>query len=142
MVERIESVKAATIGALSIAIAFFATTLINNFVKQYFSILDAKHVDIQDYRWWISATIASFSGFLFGVTYRYIIRTDNNLQLKVGGVMAFGLIRGLSQLEMGFSLTNDFLPFVALAAESILHFGLAAIVLDIAIQRGWVKPFK
>ena len=102
MVERIESVKAATIGALSIAIAFFATTLINNFVKQYFSILDAKHVDIQDYRWWISATIASFSGFLFGVTYRYIIRTDNNLQLKVGGVMAFGLIRCLCQLLMGF----------------------------------------
>lgn len=142
MAERIESVKAATIGGLSIAYAFFATTLINNFVKQYFSILDALRVDIQDYRWWISATIASFSGFLFGVTYRYIIRTDNNLQLKVGGVMAFGLIRGLSQLEMGFSLTNDILPFVVLAAESILHFGLAAIVLDIAIQRGWVKPFK
>ncbi len=143
MAERIESVKAAIIGGLSIAIAFFATTLINNFAnKQYFSILDALRVDIQDYRWWISAGIASFSGFLFGVTYRYIIRTDKNLQLKAGGVMAFGFIRGLSQLEMGFSLTDDIFPFVVLAAESILHFGLAAIVLDIAIQSGWVKPFK
>ncbi len=151
MEERVESVKAAVLGGLSTAVvqaltstilveshfvnAFFATTPINNLLlAQYFSILD--------YRSLISLGIAGFSGFLFGVTYRYIIRTDNNLQLKAGGVMAFGLIRGLSQLEMGFSLTNDILPFVLLAAESILHFGLAAIVLDIAIQRGWVKPFK
>jgi hypothetical protein len=142
MAERVESVKAATLGGLSIFTLFVATTLINNFLlAQYFGLLSPLRVDIHDYRSLISGGIASFCGFLFGVTYRYIIRTDNNPQLKAGGVMAFGLIRGLTQIEMGVDTDNLF-PFIVLAGESILYFGAAALVLDLAIQRSWVKPFN
>jgi hypothetical protein len=142
MPERVESVKAATLGGLSIFALFVITTLINNLLLvQYFALLNPLRVDIHDYRSLISAGIASLCGFLFGVTYRYIIRTDNNPQLKAGGVMAFGLIRGLTQIEIG-SYTDNLFPFVVLAGESILYFGVAALVLNIAIQRSWVKPFK
>jgi hypothetical protein len=143
MTERVESVKAAVLGGLSIFALFVTTTLINNLLlTQYFSLLNPLLVDIHDYRFLINAVIASFCGFLFGVTYRYIIRTDKNPQLKAGGVMAFGLIRGLSQIEMGLAYTNNLFPLVVLAGESILYFGVAALVLDIAIQHSWVKPFK
>lgn len=142
MPERVESVKAATLGGLSIFALFVITTLINNLLLvQYFALLNPLRVDIHDYHSLISAAIASFCGFLFGVTYRYIIRTDNNPQLKAGGVMAFGLIRGLTQIEIG-TYTDNLFPFVVLASESILYFGVAALVLDIAIQRSWVKPFN
>lgn len=143
MAERIESVKAATLGGLSIFALFVTTTLINNLLLgQYLEQLFPLQVEIYDYRFLISAAIASFCGFLFGVTYRYIIRTDKNPQLKAGGVMAFGLIRGLTQIEMGFTYTNNLFPFIVLTGESILYFGVAAFVLDIALQRSWVKPFN
>ncbi len=142
MAERVESVKAATLGGLSIFALFVTTTLINNLLlAQYFGLPNPLLLDIHDYRFFISGGIASFCGFLFGVTYRYIIRTDNNLQLKAGGVMAFSLIRGLTQIEMGI-YTNNLFPFLVLAGESILYFGVTAFVLDRAIQRSWVKPFN
>ena len=143
MAERIESVKAATLGGLSILTLFVTTTVMSNLLlPQYFALLNPLQVDIHNYRFLISAAIASFCGFLFGVTYRYIIRTDKNPQLKAGGVMAFGLIRGLTQIEMGFTYTNNLFPFIVLTGESILYFGVAALALDIALKRGWVKPFN
>lgn len=51
----------------------------------------------------MSGAIAFFSGLLFGVTYRYLIRSDKNPQLKAGGVLAFGLVRGLTQIELGWN---------------------------------------
>ncbi|NEQ19495.1 MAG: hypothetical protein F6K28_07390, partial [Microcoleus sp. SIO2G3] len=92
--------------------------------------------------WLVSAGIVSFCGLLFGVTYRYIIRADKNPQLKAGGVLAFGLVRGLTQVEVGFSDSKSVLPFVVLGVESILWFGLAAFFLDTAMQLGWIKPFQ
>jgi hypothetical protein len=104
MAERIESVKAATLGGLSIITLFVTTTAMSNLLlPQYFGLLNPLQVKIHDYHFLISVAIAFFCGFLFGVTYRYIIRTDKNPQLKAGGVMAFGLIRGLTQIEMGFT---------------------------------------
>ena len=43
--------------------------------------------------------IVALSGFLFGVTYRYAVRGDSNPHLKSGVIGAFGLVRGLAQLE-------------------------------------------
>lgn len=90
----------------------------------------------------LSAGIAGFSGFLFGVTYRYIICVDKNPQLKSGAVFAFGLVRGLNQIEFGWNVNNTLLPFLILAGESIFWFTLAAFVLDTAILLNWLKPFS
>ncbi|WP_341525754.1 hypothetical protein WKK05_24690 [Nostoc sp. UHCC 0302] len=142
MVERLESLKAGIIGGLSLGFAFVITNLINNLVlAKYFEILASLQIGVSWY-WLVSGAIAGFSGLLFGVTYRYIIRLDNNPQLKTGGVLAFGLVRGLTQIEVGWNSAETILPFLVLAFESVLWFAMAAIALDIAIKFGWIQPFS
>jgi hypothetical protein len=142
MAERIESIKAGMIGGFSLGLAFIITSLLNTLVlARYFPTLVSLQIDV-DWPWLLSGAIAGFSGLLFGITYRYIIRTDQNSHLKDGAVMAFGLVRGLTQIEMGWNSSNTVLPFVVMAGESILWFAMAAIALDLAIQLGWVKSFS
>ncbi|MEH2091141.1 hypothetical protein [Nostoc sp.] len=142
MAERIESLKAGIIGGLCVCLAFAIASLLNTFVlAKYFQTLGCLHSDI-NWHLWGSLAVATFIGFLFGVTYRYIIRSDRNPQLKAGGVLAFGLVRGLTQIELGWNSHSTIWPFLVLAAESLLWFMLAAIALDLAIQFRWVKPFS
>ncbi|WP_392531971.1 hypothetical protein [Nostoc sp. C117] len=140
--ERLESLKAGTVGGFSLFFTFVITNLLNTLVlAKYFHTLTILQSDI-NWHLWMSATVASFMGFLFGVTYRYIIRSDKNPQLKTGGVLAFGLVRGLTQIELGWNSDSTIWPFVVMALESVLWFGIAAIALNITIQLSWVKPFS
>lgn len=142
MAERLESLKAGIIGGLSVCCAFAIASLLNTLVlAKYFQTLASLQSHV-NWAWWVSGAIATFAGLLFGVTYRYIIRSDKNPQLKAGGVLAFGLVRGLTQIEFGWNSHSTIWPFVVLAFESVLWFGIAAIALDIAIQLRWVKPFS
>lgn len=142
MAERIESLKAGIIGGFSVCLAFAIASLLNTFVlAKYFQTLVCLQSDV-NWRLLVSGAVAIFTGFLFGVTYRYIIRCDRNPQLKAGGVLAFGLVRGLTQIELGWNSHSTIWPFLVLAAESLLWFALAAIALDFAIQLSWVKPFS
>jgi hypothetical protein len=88
-----------------------------------------------------STPLAGFSGFLFGVTYRYIIRRDDNPQLKLGGIFAFGLVRALAGLEIQLHTPNSLAQIARFGGESLLLFGIAGLILDRALQKGWVKPF-
>ena len=143
MAERIESLKAGMLAGLCLTIAFFLTTMVNNLVlATKFKQLSSLATDSFNLQSLLSVGIVFFSGLLFGVTYRYIIRADNNPQLKAGGVLAFGLVRGLTLVEVGLSDSRSVLPFVILGVESILWFGFAAFFLDTAMQLGWIKPFK
>ncbi|MDH6098289.1 hypothetical protein NWP21_05430 [Anabaenopsis sp. FSS-46] len=136
MAERLESLKAGIISAISLSLAFLITSLVNTMVLvQYFPTLASLYTNI-NFHWWLTGGIAGLSGFLFGVTYRYIIRTDNNTQLKSGAVLAFGLVRGLTQLN-----STNIIPDLVQAGESIFWFAMGAIALDTAIQIRWVKPF-
>ncbi|MEI6441733.1 MAG: hypothetical protein WCO29_01040 [Nostocales cyanobacterium ELA583] len=140
--ERLESLKAGVIGSISLGLAFLITSFINAWwLSKYFPILSYEQIDLVNLQMLLSGVIAGFSGFLFGVTYRYIIRLDANPHLKTGGVWAFGLVRGLTQIEVGWNINNSVLPFLILAGESILWFAVAAFVLDTAILRKWLKPF-
>ena len=142
MEERIESLKAGIVGGLSVCLAFAIANLLNTLVlAKYFQTLASLQSDV-NWHLWVSGAVATFTGFLFGVTYRYIIRSDQNPQLKAGGVLAFGLVRGLTQIELGWNSDSTIWPFLVLATESLLWFVLAAIALDIAIQLRWVKPFS
>lgn len=142
MAERIESLKAGIIGGLSVCFAFAIASLLNTLVlAKYFQTLACLQSDV-NWHLWVSGAVASFTGFLFGVTYRYIIRSDQNPQLKAGGVLAFSLVRGLTQIELGWNSHRTIWPFLVLAFESVLWFGIAAIALNIAIQLRWVKPFS
>ena len=81
--------------------------------------------------------IAFSSGFLFGVTYRYIIRGDRNNHLQEGAILAFGLVRGFALIE-GTAITPMWLLLIG---ESILSFAIASFSLNLAIKLKLLKPF-
>jgi hypothetical protein len=142
MAERLESLKAGIVGGLSLCLAFAITSFVNNFLlARYFPILLSLGINTGNLQFLFSVGIAGFSGLLFGVTYRYIIRSDQNPQLKAGGVLAFGLVRGLTLVDAGLN-SGAILPSIVLGLESILWFVMAAIALDVAIQFNWIKPFQ
>lgn len=89
----------------------------------------------------IEAAIVCLSGFLFGVTYRYVVRRDRNPHLKSGVVLAFGLVRGLAQLEVGVRLAALLPRLGWLVIESLILFAIVGIVVDIALTQGKVAPF-
>jgi hypothetical protein len=143
LAERIESLKAGTLAALAICVAFAAIALVNSQVlaTQFVSLASLQITRI-DANLLISGAIAILAGFLFGVTYRYVIREDHNPHLKSGVVLAFGLVRGLAQVDVGFSLQGTLWPFGVLAMESVCLFAIARLTLDFAIQQRWVKRFN
>ncbi|MBF2001131.1 MAG: hypothetical protein IGS38_10475 [Synechococcales cyanobacterium M58_A2018_015] len=84
----------------------------------------------------LRAGIALLTGFLFGVTYRYILRQDTNRQLQVGAIVAFGLIRGLAQVE----LLLGQVPLAALRLlGNLLSFAVVGFALSWMMQQGWVQ---
>lgn len=140
--ERIESLKAGIIGGLCLLFAFGITAGIDFLVfTPYWQLLSYNHEYVLDLRWILSAAFAGFSGFLFAITYRYVIRQDENSHLKSGAVLAFGLVRGLTQIDMSLNLHRPLIPAIALATESVLCFFFTAKCLDLSIKLGWLKPF-
>ena len=140
-VERIESVKAGLISAMAFTFADLIAILLNNliFVRwgMGFSLLQVtSQLDSL-----ITIATALVSGFLFGVTYRYIIRNDRNSHLKDGAVIAFGLVRGLALLEATVIKSGQFWSLSILITEGILSFAIARYGLDFALQRKFIKPF-
>jgi len=135
--ERLESLKAGAIGALSTLFAYSSLTLASLWLPQIREQMVGSGAGFG-----ISSSVALLSGFLFGVTYRYIIRADQNPHLKSGAVLAFGLVRGLAQVEGAPYLWE--LPWLAglQVIESLGLFIAARLVLDWAMGRGWLKAFK
>jgi hypothetical protein len=133
-VERIESVKAGSLSGLAAGIAYGTIAGVSRYLSIGHSLPLASIV--------VEIAIAVSGGFLFGVTYRYIIRTDRNDHLNSGAVLAFGLVRGLAQIDVR-SLDFDRLWLTGgLVAESILLFAVARYTLDYALTARWISPFK
>lgn len=89
----------------------------------------------------VNWAIATLSGSLFALTYRYAIRQDQNPQLNAGVVLAFTLVRGLAQVDAGSAIAQHYWPFIAAVGESLLLFGSSAIVLHLAFAQKWLNPF-
>lgn len=141
-VERIESVKAGIFAAFSVAIGFAVITAANRLVLVTFEPLVNLQVASTATTSLFSGAIALVAGSLFGITYRYIVRQDQNSHLKSGAVLAFGLVRGSAQMDVGLATQGVLLPFAVLAIESILLFAIARLVLDWAMRQGWLTPFR
>lgn len=132
--ERVESLKAGVLSAASVMLVFPLIALFNDFLASQYS------SPVMNY--WVSGAIAIFAGFLFGVTYRYIVREDQNSHLKSGAVLAFGLVRGLAQVEMSIAAQSDWVPIVSYAIESVVLFTVARLVLDGGMMLGKIQRFK
>ena len=136
--ERIESVKAGVVGAGAFAIAelviSMAFALIWARKSNFILLVNGGNLLVQ-------LAIGAVSGFLFGVTYRYVIRDDRNSHLNDGAVLAFGLVRGLALIEQNFTLP-ELLSGLWLVAQSIICFAIARSLLDLAMARSLIKPFN
>lgn len=144
--ERIESFKAGVVGGIAAGVVFLFSLGLHWAIAQSpvapptrFVLLPTTLLTSQG---WVSALSIGITGFLFGVAYRYILRQDNNPQLKSGAVLAFGLTRALAQMEMGLALAATPWMVTLLAAESLMIVMIARLGLDWAIAHGWVKPFR
>ena len=133
-VERIESVKAGSLGGITAGISYVAITTIDQLMFPAYS---RSLISLG-----LEAAISIVTGFLFGVTYRYIVRTDRNDHLNAGAVLAFGLVRGLAQLDVSnFELNQIWLDGL-IVGKSILLFSIARYLLDLALAAGWILPFS
>lgn len=132
-IERIESVKAGSLGGIATGIAYSATIALEPILlKQQLSVSSLT----------IAVAIAVTGGCLFGITYRYIIRTDCNPHLNSGAVLAFALVRGLAQLDVrNLELARLWLDGIVIA-ENFLMFAIARYTLDYALSARWISPFK
>jgi hypothetical protein len=138
--ERIESVKAGIVGAGAFAIAELVVILVRNLIIT-FVVQHSSTTIVFNVEWLLQLAIGAVSGFLFGVTYRYIIRDDHNFHLNDGAVLAFGLIRGLALIEDNFDLAA-LLSLIILVMQSIICFAIARLILDLAMTRKLIKPFS
>lgn len=132
--ERIESVKAGSLSGIAAGIGYGAIVTIDR------SILGGHSLPLISLGLEIAIAIAG--GCLFGVTYRYIIRTDRNNHLNSGAVLAFGLVRGLAQVDVRGLEPVQILSNGAVVVESILLFAIARYLLDYALFVRWIAPFK
>ena len=135
--ERIESVKAGILSSAVFGVTEAILILTNNFLGLLLgsSIHLGQITSFIDFC--VRLAIAFISGFLFGVTYRYIIRGDRNSHLQDGAVLAFGLVRGFALIEG----TNISPLWLLLIAESIIGFAIARMSLDFALKFKLIKPF-
>ncbi|KAI8109952.1 hypothetical protein M9434_001228 [Picochlorum sp. BPE23] len=94
--------------------------------------------------------VVAVSSFLFGVVYRYAVRSDvRNTQLKGGVVGAFGLVRGLSMAQEVVGAGSggySSLPGVDVMGEaaivmgqSMILFGFCSAALEFAARNSWVE---
>ena len=141
--ERMESIKAGVITGASALVLFTIYrsldfwVLPEQFTLNYGELL-------------VSGLSAIISSFLFGATYRYVIRNDHNVHLKSGAVLAFVIVRFLAEIERYFGevshvLQLQNLPLLSLAKlgiENVLLFAIGALCLDFCFRKKWVKPFS
>ncbi|PSB10719.1 hypothetical protein C7B62_08470 [Pleurocapsa sp. CCALA 161] len=141
--ERIESVKAGLIGAGAFTLAKLLFLAAQDLSASFIPALHF-NAGVMNGIWRIELAIeiaiGVVSGFLFGVTYRYVIRSDRNSHLKDGAVLAFGLVRGLALVETNLVL-SELLSLGGLVLQSIVCFAIARLILDLAILRKLIKPF-
>ncbi|KAF9602189.1 hypothetical protein IFM89_025534 [Coptis chinensis] len=93
--------------------------------------------------------ITAISCALFGVTYRYTIRTDlDDVHLKSGAFAAFGVVKGLGALGAGpplelssMSLFSHAVDGAIYVSENLLVFVFAAVGLDYCFKLKLLSPF-
>ena len=117
--ERMASLKAGALASISGGSIFVGAVVFNHQVIATtfpaFWVLQMQGLNWQGLG---SGVIALLSVFLFGVTYRYIVRTDENPQLQSGAVMAFSMARGLAQVDVGVMANGTVWPFAVLGLRA------------------------
>ena len=140
--ERLHSLKFAGLGGLCAGLVRLIVLAIHQwFMVEGAGIGTGLLISMANLTLVVNGAIAILSGAVFALTYRYAIRQDKNLQLNTGVVIAFTLVRGFAQVDVGSAIDQTFWPFLPACGESLLMFGVTALMLTFAIQRQWIAPF-
>ena len=142
---RIESIRAGLLGAGAVAVAAgfaWASLIAVGSVLPSRENVQAISLPVAStlVEWLMNLAVAICSGFFFGVTYRYIVRRDDNLHLGSGAVGAFAFVRALAQIEALWNNTFALPLWLLVTGESFLWFAAARYTLDWAIEKDWIKP--
>jgi hypothetical protein len=161
LADRIESFKAGFLGAIASIFAFFAIALLDHFVKQglpkilpqispqtflQMQLVTSFEID-KPLVLLVKLGMIGFSGFLFAVTYRYIVRGDRNSHLKSGAILAFACIRSFATIDrdlptfIHLSLIQAVLAIAMLFLENIAWLAIVQSILETAIQHKWITAF-
>ncbi len=143
MTERIDSLKAGALGAIAAGLGFSLVVLAQSWLFVPLGL--QLQLGLSSWDGWqlgLAMAIALCSGALFGITYRYVVRQDDNPHLRSGAILSFGLVRGLAQVDGGQLLQGNVWPAGIGVAESLWLFAIAATVIDWGIAWGWLKPQK
>lgn len=131
---RMESIKAGLLGAIALtivaALGWISAIALTIPLPLPNSLIE----------WLVNLAVALSSGFFFGVTYRYIVRQDDNLHLGSGAVGAFAFVRSLAQIEATWHDTFAVTLWILITGESFLWFAAARYTLDWAIRQQLIKP--
>ena len=128
-IERIESIKSGLLSALALTGVSAVGSVINPVFVHRPTIA-------------LEIGIAAFSGILFGITYRHLVGTGEDDHLQSGAIGAFALVRGLAQAELFWMYGENLWTIGIAIIESFVMFGIAALLLDIALQKNWIQRFK
>jgi hypothetical protein len=141
--DRIESLKAAFITGLTAGLV--AAVILGIRRSMSLGLVDALQstmTGLGGQTFWVGVAIASLSGSLFGITYRYAIRQDDNPQIKLGTVFAFTLVRGLALVNVAAALSLGGWPLLTGVLESLVIFATAGAMLELAFRLKWVAKVE
>ena len=124
--ERIESIQVGSISALAFLVPYLLFLTVDRlFLGGSLTVIGA----------FVKISGAIISGFLFGVTYRYVVRNDDNPHLKDGTVAAFALVRGLVPLQLSTDLIADAWQLSLFLGESFICFLSSRLLLELTKLR-------
>ena len=151
LADRIESLKAGALGAIASVFAFFAIAILHHTLAKFLVSLSLPLVDSFElsnpFILLIKLVMIGFSGFLFAVTYRYIVRRDRNSHLKSGAILAFALIRTFGAIDHDlpalilFPLIQISLAIAILLFENIAWLAIVQNLLETVIKHKAIATF-
>ncbi len=146
--DRIESFKAGFLGSITSVFSFFAIALLHHFLQNFLTVQLISSFELgSPFILLLKLGMIGFSGFLFAVTYRYIVRGDLNSHLKSGAILAFACIRSFGAIDRDLSaitllpLTQMALVIAILLLENVAWLAIVQSILETAIQYKWIAAF-
>lgn len=143
--DRIDSVKAGVVSAVGGSIGVVPIAIFTGLFSEF------------DASWEFNHDALVVSLLLFGIVYRYAVRTDQNPQLKLGVVGAFAVVRALNLIDIPDLCDSVplncgppfflFTPSMLLSGveylfESLSAFGGAAYSLEICFYKNILARFQ
>ena len=149
LADRIESFKSGFLGAITSVFAFFAIALLHHLLPKVLPklhLVNSFEID-KPLVLLVKLGMIGFSGFLFAVTYRYIVRGDRNSHLKSGAILAFACIRSFATIDrdlptfINLPLIPVTVAIAILLLENIAWLAIVKNILETAIQHRWITAF-